>query len=96
MKRRAARPARWPTLLAGSASATAIARPSSHVWAVPVRCRIPPSGIRLRSISNGHHSRSTTPRKEGLLPEAERMKQLIRDCDNELAEMDLIDCLPER
>lgn len=29
--------------------------------------------------------------KEGLYPEAERMKQLIRDCDNELAEMDLID-----
>jgi hypothetical protein len=29
--------------------------------------------------------------QEGLLPEAERMKQLIRDCDNELAEMDLIE-----
>ena len=29
--------------------------------------------------------------KEGLHPEAERMKQLMRDCDNELAEMDLID-----
>jgi hypothetical protein len=29
--------------------------------------------------------------KEGLHPEAERMKQLLRDCDNELAEMDLID-----
>jgi len=28
---------------------------------------------------------------EGLRPEAERMKQLIRDCDNELAEMDLIE-----
>ncbi len=28
---------------------------------------------------------------EGLYPEAERMKQLIRDCDNELAEMDLIE-----
>lgn len=30
--------------------------------------------------------------QEGLLPEAERMKQLIRDCDNELTEMDLIEC----
>jgi hypothetical protein len=29
--------------------------------------------------------------KEGLLPEAERMKQLMRDCDNELAEMDQIE-----
>src|SRR5437879_726834 len=29
--------------------------------------------------------------REGLHPEAERMKQLMRDCDNELAEMDLID-----
>ena len=29
--------------------------------------------------------------KEGLHPEAERMKQLMRDCDNELAEMDMID-----
>lgn len=29
--------------------------------------------------------------KEGLLPEAERMKQLMRDCDGELAEMDLIE-----
>jgi hypothetical protein len=29
--------------------------------------------------------------KEGLLPEAERMKQLMRDCDNELAEIDLIE-----
>ena len=29
--------------------------------------------------------------QEGLLPEAQRMKQLIRDCDNELAEMDLIE-----
>jgi hypothetical protein len=29
--------------------------------------------------------------KEGLHPEAERMRQLIRDCDNELAEMDMID-----
>jgi hypothetical protein len=29
--------------------------------------------------------------KEGLHPEAQRMKQLLRDCDNELAEMDLID-----
>ena len=29
--------------------------------------------------------------QEGLLPEAERMKQLIRDCDNELTEMDLIE-----
>jgi hypothetical protein len=29
--------------------------------------------------------------REGLHPEAERMKQLIRDCDNELAEMDLIE-----
>ncbi|HME00767.1 MAG TPA: site-specific integrase [Terriglobia bacterium] len=28
---------------------------------------------------------------EGLRPEAERMKQLVRDCDNELAEMDLIE-----
>jgi hypothetical protein len=28
---------------------------------------------------------------EGLHPDAERMKQLIRDCDNELAEMDMID-----
>jgi hypothetical protein len=28
--------------------------------------------------------------KEGLHPEAERMKQLVRDCDAELAEMDLI------
>ena len=29
--------------------------------------------------------------KEGLLPEAERMKQLMRDCDNELEEMALIE-----
>jgi hypothetical protein len=29
--------------------------------------------------------------KEGLLPEAERMKQLMRDCDNELEEMNLIE-----
>jgi hypothetical protein len=29
--------------------------------------------------------------KEGLLPEVERMKQLMRDCDNELAEMDEIE-----
>jgi hypothetical protein len=29
--------------------------------------------------------------QEGLHPEAERMKQLMRDCDNELAEMDLIE-----
>lgn len=29
--------------------------------------------------------------REGLLPEAERMKQLMRDCDNELAEMDEIE-----
>lgn len=29
--------------------------------------------------------------QEGLLPEAERMKQLVRDCDDELAEMDLIE-----
>ena len=29
--------------------------------------------------------------KEGLHPEAERMKQLIRDCDNDLAEMAMID-----
>jgi hypothetical protein len=29
--------------------------------------------------------------KEGLHPEAERMKELIRDCDNELGEMDLIE-----
>jgi len=29
--------------------------------------------------------------KEGLLPEAERMKQLMRDCESELTEMDLIE-----
>ncbi|ASJ54151.1 hypothetical protein BP422_11695 [Brevibacillus formosus] len=29
--------------------------------------------------------------KEGLYPEAQRMKQLIRDCDNEIAEMDIIE-----
>ena len=29
--------------------------------------------------------------REGLLPEVERMKQLMRDCDNELAEMDEIE-----
>lgn len=29
--------------------------------------------------------------KEGLYPEAERMKQLIRACDNEMAEMDIIE-----
>ena len=29
--------------------------------------------------------------QEGLRPEAERMKQLVRDCDDELAEMDLIE-----
>ena len=29
--------------------------------------------------------------KEGLHPEAERMKQLIRNWDNELDEMDMID-----
>jgi hypothetical protein len=29
--------------------------------------------------------------QEGLYPEAERMKQLVRDCDNEIAEMDLIE-----
>jgi len=28
---------------------------------------------------------------DGLYPEAERMKQLVRDCDTELEEMDQID-----
>lgn len=28
---------------------------------------------------------------EGLLPEAERMKQLVRDCETELCEMDQIE-----
>jgi hypothetical protein len=28
---------------------------------------------------------------DGLYPEAERMKQLVRDCDTELHEMDQID-----
>jgi hypothetical protein len=29
--------------------------------------------------------------QEGLYPEAERMKQLVRDCDIEMTEMDLIE-----